>query len=366
MTQYVRTLLETGIDDQLDSLLSLHAVSGHESELRNYIAQSFNTDTISSNTDALGNLILQYKGNGNTHVLLAAHMDEIGFMTRFIDEAGFVYIDAVGGVRAQNLYARQCTIKTHDAYIDGVINSIAPGRPNSDNTIPDIHDFYVDIGVDSADEAANLGVHIGQPVKPVYQFHHLHNKLAGTAFDDRALVFILASVLKTICQEDNQSFPDISAVFTTQEEVGSRGAQVAAHHLAPDYAIALDITLSNDIPKQRDSDMITKLGAGPAIKCMDNIDRAMLGLIVPEEMVAFMSRVATDHDIPYQAEVHHAGSTDGATIQLAGNGICTGGICLPTRYVHAYEMISKPDLINTGLLLYHTLQAFGATTPERF
>src|SRR5699024_573428 len=184
-------------------------------------------------------------------------------------------LEPIGGVRAKNLYARECEIKAENGYISGVINSIQPGRPYGDDSIPEANDYFIDVGADNIQDIKEMGIEIGQPVKFKYSFQKLHNKISGTALDNRLLMFILIEVLKIIDDKEAE-IPDIYAVFTVQEEVGCRGARTATHQIKPDMALALDITMANDLPKNHESEYISKLGEGPAIKVMDNIKRAMI------------------------------------------------------------------------------------------
>ncbi|HLR01158.1 MAG TPA: hypothetical protein VK111_00240 [Virgibacillus sp.] len=358
MTEYLQQTIETNIESELPKLLALHGVTGHEEDVEAYVKDVVGPLVDSITTDPLGNVIAYKEGNGKKKLLVAAHMDEIGLMIKYIDKNGFIYVETVGGVRQQNLYARECEIKTDYGKVPGIINSIRPGRPYGDEQIPDSNDFFIDVGADNIQDIHDMHIEVGQPVKFKYQYQRLNDKVSGTALDNRLLMFILIEVLKILENDGKKDIPDVYAVFTTQEEVGSRGAQTATQQIEPDVALALDITMANDLPKNHESEFISKIGKGPAIKAMDIIKRAMLGLVVPKYMINQLKDVAKDHHIPFQIEVQSAGSTDGATIHKVGNGIPTGGICLPTRYVHAYELAAIPDIVHTTMLLYESIKAF--------
>ncbi|WP_176222131.1 M42 family metallopeptidase [Tuberibacillus sp. Marseille-P3662] len=342
--------------DRLPEILSLHGVSGREEQVQSYLTKELESLADSVTVDPLGNVISHIKGNGKQKLMVAAHMDEIGLMIKHIDQRGFLYFETIGGIRSQNLYARECEVLTPKGKVPGIVNSIHPGRPLADEYIPDAKDFFIDVGANNLADIENMGIEVGQSVKFIYQFQQLNNKVAGTALDNRLLVFILLEVLKVMKNEDQNNIPDLYPVFTVQEEVGSRGAQTATNQIKPDLAIALDITMANDLPKIHESEHIAEVDRGPGIKVVDNISRAMLGLIVSDTIVKQMKDIAHSHHIPYQLEVQSAGSTDGATIHREGNGVPTGGICLPTRYVHAYELASIDDTVHMANLLYESIK----------
>lgn len=358
MKKSFETVMKENIENELPKILSLHGVSGYEEDVAQYVKNVINPLVDSVKTDTLGNVIAYKKGNSKKKLMIAAHMDEIGLIIKYIDPKGFLFAVPVGGVRAQNLYARECEIKTDNSYIPGIINSVQPGRPYGDEAIPGTNDFFIDIGADSLQDVKDMGIEIGQPVKFKHSFQRLQNKISGTALDNRLLMFILVEVLKMIHVEENDTIPDIYATFTVQEEVGCRGALTATHQIKPDMALALDITMANDLPKNHESEFISRIGEGPAIKVMDNIKKAMIGQVVSRKIINDLKKIAIDNNIPFQLEVQEAGSTDGATIHTEGGGVPTGAICLPTRYVHANELASVQDIINYSKLLFESIKYF--------
>src|SRR5699024_3243060 len=354
MEKNIETQIKENVDQILPEILSLHGVTGNEEDVADYVKQVVSPLVDSIETDTLGNVIAYKKGNSKKNLMIAAHMDEIGLLVKYIDSKGFIFVEPIGGVRAQNLYARECEIKAENGYISGVINSIQPGRPYGDDSIPEANDYFIDVGADNIQDIKEMGIEIGQPVKFKYSFQKLHNKISGTALDNRLLMFILIEVLKIIDDKEAE-IPDIYAVFTVQEEVGCRGARTATHQIKPDMALALDITMANDLPKNHESEYISKLGEGPAIKVMDNIKRAMIGQVVSKKIISELKNVAKENNLPYQLEVQAAGSTDGATIHTEGAGVPTGALCLPTRYVHAHEVASVNDIVDFTELFYKSI-----------
>ena len=354
--------MTTCLDDTafatLQALCQAHALSGHEADLGAQIAERIEPWADEVRADALGNVIALQKGNGRRRVMVTAHLDEIGLMVRGIDARGYLFVAPIGGNRAQNLFARACTVRTEgNRLIPGVVNHPRPGRPEAVAAIPEIDEFFIDVGAASAEHAAAMGIEIGNTVAIDYPFRRLgDHRIAGTALDNRALAFLQIEAMKTL-HDSEQERPDIYFVFTTLEEVGCRGAKTAAYAIDPDLAIALDITVANDLPGTTSDHTITELDQGPAIKVMDRLSNAALGLIAAPEIVRGLKQVARARDIPYQLEVFMAGSTDAATIHTERAGIPSGALLLPTRYVHAHEVASERDMLQLKALLVHYLRS---------
>jgi len=349
-----REKIKENVVSQLGELCGLHGVSGYEDEVTSYVLKKLEGYVDKVEVDSLGNIIGQKKGNGKQKLMIAAHLDEIGLMIRHIDDRGFLYAERIGGVRAQNLFARSCLIKTEKGKIKGLINSINPGRPKAMTEIPEISEFFIDVGVRNRAELDTLGIEIGNTVSINYDFDVVGNKVIGKALDNRLLVLVLLEVLKMI-KDAGIDIPDLYPVFTVQEEIGCRGAKTAAYTVNPDIAIALDITVANDTPQIPSHEYISQLDKGPAIKIMDRIPNG-IGMISSPKVVSILKKAAKNNNINYQLEVFTAGSTDAATIHLERGGIPSGGISIPTRYVHAHEMSSIDDIIDGIFLLFHFVE----------
>ena len=164
------TQLKENIQKGLPNLLSLHGVTGNEENVAEYVKNAVTPLVDSIKTDTFGNIIAYKKGNAKKKLMVAAHMDEIGLIIKYIDSKGFIFAEPVGGVRAQNLYARECEIKTDHSNIPGIINSTHPGRPYGDETIPETNNFFIDVGADNFQDIRDMGIEIGQPVKFKYSF----------------------------------------------------------------------------------------------------------------------------------------------------------------------------------------------------
>lgn len=348
--------------ERLEKLCAAHAVSGYEETLAREVFREAEGYASGVRTDTLGNVIAHLPGEG-PKVMVTAHLDEIGLMTTHIDERGFLFFAPVGGNRPQNLFARACTVKTESGdLLPGLVNHRRPGRPAGIESVPELEDFFIDVGASSRGEAEEMGLEVGNTVALDYEFRRLgDHRLAGKALDDRALVLIQLEVMRRLSETDaiRETRPDLYFVFTTQEEVGCRGARTAAYAIDPDFAVALDITVAGDLPGVEESRMVTRLDAGPAIKVMDRLSNSHMGLISSPRIVRGMKRVASENGIPYQLEVFMAGSTDAATIHLERGGIASGALLLPTRYVHAHEVVSTRDITAMTELLLHYLESLG-------
>ena len=332
-------------------LSEAHGISGFEDDVVKIVKEKVKDYVDSLETDVLGNLIAYKKGNGKKKLMITAHTDEIGLLVKRIDAKGFLWVEPIGGVFPQTLFGRHVIIKTEKGYLDGIINHINPGRPEGISELPKLQDFFIEIGATSKEEAREMGVEVGSPVSLDYGVYFLgNNRVAGKALDDRVAVFILIELLKTL--KDEEDIPDIYAVFTSQEEIGCRGAKTAAYNINPDVAIAIDISLANDIPDVPERKIITELDKGPVIKIMDKLKTNHLGIIATPKVVEGLKKASINSGLEYQLEVYAAGSTDASTIQPERGGIASGGICYATRYVHSYEVASIDDIVGCVQLLH--------------
>lgn len=358
--EFIREEIEMNFRQRIKKLSSVFGPSGFEEEVAEVIKDNLSDSDFTHTTDVMGNLIYHRKGNGNKKVLIAAHMDEIGLIIRHIDSKGFIWVDTLGGFAPQQFFGKHVIIKTDDGkHIDGIINSLHPGRPDRCTTMPaSVHEFFVEVGCESRQEVLDLGIEEGNAISIDYPVIELgKHKLGGKALDDRALVFILEEVVRLL--QGREDIPDVYAVFTTQEEVGARGAIVAATNIKPDIAIALDMSLATDIPGVPESEYINVLGKGTSIKVMDKLSTSIGGLLSHPCLVKDLKKVAKDNDIPYGIEAYAAGATDASFMQTLNGGIIAGGIQIPMRYVHSYEVVDVRDVVDTVALLYRYILTLG-------
>ena len=285
-------------------------------------------------SDALGNLIVHKKGNGKK-IMVAAHMDEIGVIATVIDENGFIRFSPIGGVYSKDLLARRVSFK------NGVTGVIGTEEENKERKILKM---YIDIG--ACDKAScEKMVSIGDMAVFTGEFYENSNCIISKALDNRCGCYVLLKALEKINSQN-----DLYFVFTAQEEVGLRGARTSAFSIAPDYAIAVDVTDTGDTPNG--IKMATKLGGGAAIKIMDR------SVLCDAFVRSKLAELAASNSIKYQLEIMNDGGTDAGAISLSGSGVKTGGISIPTRYIHSpSEMINKNDLNSAVDLLCVFLEA---------
>ncbi len=334
----------------LKQLSEVAGIPGWEDRVRALVQKELKGLVDDIRTDALGNVIAHKKGKGKK-VMLAAHMDEIGFYVKHIDDKGFLRVQNVGGFDTRNLFARQVTVHTTKGDLLGLMNPgtkpIHTSTPEERNKIPTLAEFFVDTGL-SAEEVKKQ-IKVGDPVTLKQEAKELGNFFTGKAMDDRVAVFVLLESLKHL---KNKKLPyDVYAVFTAQEEVGIRGAITSSYGVEPDIGIALDVTLAADTPGNPSDQAVTELGKGVAIKVMDGYSISHRGL------VQTFVNLAEKKKIPYQMEVLPAGGTDAAGIQKSRAGVPSITLSIPTRYIHTVtECVHVDDVAATIELLNAYLQ----------
>jgi len=324
----------------LMALCDAYGATGREGCVAGVIRGMVEPNVDEIKTDALGNLIAIKHGKGK-RVMLAAHMDHIGFVVTDIDEDGFLRVANVGGIRKLNSLNRRVVFESG---MSGIITAEVQDHDLAADTT--LRKIFIDIGAKDRAAAEKL-VKRGDVAVYAPDFFEVGGDcLAAPAMDDRAGCALLVGALQALKDCPNE----IVAVFTTQEEVGLRGANAAAYDINPDVGIALDVTLSGDTPK---GPLISiKLGAGIAVKVMDS------SLICHPGVVRALEKLAEENGVPYQREVLTAGGTDAGAIQLTRGGVPAGVLSIPCRYVHsATEMISMSDLEGGVKLLTAYLSA---------
>jgi endoglucanase len=339
----------------LRELTEAHGTCGFEDAVREIVARELGP-ICELSTDAMGNLIARKPGNG-TKVMLAAHIDEIGFMVKFIDGNGFLRVNPLGGWDPRQMNSQRVLVHTRTGSLPGTLmHGTKPTHLLTDaerNSGQKLDDFFIDLGLTA--EVVKEKVRLGDTATMLGRFEKIGNHFTCKAMDDRVCVFIMIEAMKQALN----SGADIYAVATTQEEIGLRGATAAGFSIKPDVAIALDITLANDIPGVPESDQITKLGAGTAIKIMDS------SLICHPKVVARFRELAEKEGIPHQMEILRAGGTDAGGIQRLHGGIPAFTLSVPTRYVHTVnETVHERDVAASIELLTAFLNQATAENPN--
>jgi len=326
------------------------AVSGYEDEIRNFIADELKPFSNELWTDSLGNLIAVRRGLGEGKVMIAAHMDEIGLMVKHISKDGFIRFAPVGGWTPIILPGQRVLIKTSKGdIVKGVVGSKPPHimKPEEAKQVIPLEDLFIDVGASSRGEVNGLGITIGSPIVIDRDVATLRGDvITGRAFDNKVGVAVMIEAFKSI----NDFKFDVYAVATAEEEVGLKGARVAAYSISPDIGLALDTTVASDIPGVDESKHITRIGKGPAIKVMDG--RSGAGIIASPIIRRKLIEVAEKLKIPYQLELLTGGTTDASIIQLTRDGVPTGAVSIPTRYIHSpIETLSLSDALNAVKLV---------------
>lgn len=327
--------------DLLSKIVALPGAPGFEKPIRLFIEEQLRPHVDELYTDGMGNLIARIHG-GSKKVMFAAHLDEIALIVTHIDKNGFIRFHTLGGFDAKTLSTQRVHIHGK-SLVAGVIGSKAVHLMSQDerNKAPKVEDFFIDTGL-PAEEVKEL-IPIGSPITRDRELAWLGNSVTGKSLDNRISVYILLEALKRLKKETQL---DLYATFTVQEEVGIRGARVAAHHIQPEIGIALDITLANDTPGAEEHKQITQLGRGTAIKVLDG------SVICTPELVSFAEETAIANKITYQRELLTAGGTDTSGLQyLTGIGAQVTCVSTPTRYVHSTVEMAHKDDIGAGIQL---------------
>ncbi|WP_428909766.1 M42 family metallopeptidase [Niallia sp. Krafla_26] len=332
-------------------LSQLHGPCGYEQNVTYFIRDYVQEKVTESCVDALGNVIARKKGTKPGPVtLLTAHMDEVGFIVKKIEENGLLRFEKLGGHDDRILLAQPVKVLGSKGECDGVIGTISVHYLKYDDPkkVRAHSELYIDIGASSKQEVMDMGVEVGTPVTWATETKVIgkanNQKIVGKALDDRAGCAVLLAVLDEI--QDKDFAGEIVFLFTVQEEVGLRGAQTALSGLTDiDLAIAVDTTAVSDTPEET-MDQSLRIGAGTGIKVMD------FSLIVQKTIKDRLKTIAQEEEIPYQLEVFPGIGTDGGAVALSNKGIPTGVLSIPSRYAHSpVEVISVADLVATKDLL---------------
>jgi len=310
---------------------------GHEKQIRDLIVKTIKPYVDEYHIDNLGNIVSVKKGSKTSHdkVMVAAHMDEIGFVVTHIEDGGFVRFHTLGGFDPKTLTAQRVKIQGKKI-VPGVMGTkpIHVMEAEERTKMPKAKDYFIDTGMSK--EKLEQIIKIGDPITWERELIEMGDCVNCKSIDNRVSVFILIEALKNL-----KNIPyDLYAVFTVQEEVGLRGANVSAHSINPTFGIALDTTIAYDVPGAQAHEKITELGKGAAIKIMDG------SVICDYRMIDFLKQTADKNKIDWQPEVLPAGGTDTAGLQRMGkDGAISGAISVPTRHLHqVIEMAHKEDI----------------------
>ena len=331
--------------DFLKKLIGSISPSGFEGDAVGVWKKRTRSFTDEIKSDVHGNTIGIINKDGKPRVMFAGHIDEVGYIVKYIDKEGYIYFSTIGGIDLHLVPGERVWIKTNKGVVLGVIGKkpIHLLEREEREKVAKIDQLWIDIGAKSEKEARTK-VNIGDPAVPAVGFEILNgNMVVGRGFDDRAGAFVVSETLRLLSKEKPEAA--VFGVATVQEEIGLRGAKTSAFGISPDVGIAIDVTFATDFPtvnKKKVGDV--KMGGGPVISRGPNINPKVFELLV---------KTAKEEKIPFQMDAQPRGTgTDANAIQLTKAGVATGLVSIPNRYMHTpVELVNLEDLENVAKLL---------------
>ncbi|TDQ39167.1 M42 family metallopeptidase [Aureibacillus halotolerans] len=353
------------LDDTLHMLKELtdaKGIPGNESEPRQVMEKHIRpyTDADGIVTDHLGSLIAKKTGDKDgPKIMVAGHLDEVGFMITSIDDRGYLRFQTVGGWWSQVMLAQRVTIVTSKGDVTGVIGSKPPHilSPEARKKPVEIKDMFIDIGASSREEAEGFGVRPGDQAVPYFEFTVMENEkmLLAKAWDNRIGCAIAIDVLKALKDKKHPNI--VYGVGTIQEEVGLRGAKTAAHYIQPDIGFGVDVGVAGDMPGVTSKEASGTLGKGPQIVLYD------ASMVSHKGLRDFVVATADEANIPYQYEAMPGGGTDSGAIHVTANGVPALSITIPTRYIHSHAgILHRDDYENTVDLIVRIIEKLDKET----
>jgi putative aminopeptidase FrvX len=344
----------------LQALTEAHGVPGYENPVRAVVQDYFNgLGTLSQ--DQLGSLICRAGDDTGPRVMLAGHMDEIGFMVKLITEDGYIKFLPLGGWFDQVLLGQRVVIKTRQGDVVGVIGVKPPHMlsPEERKKVVEKKDMYIDIGATGLEEVQAAGVRVGDPVVPRADFVVMANgkSYLSKAFDDRVGVALMISALQEL---PGEALPNsVYAAATVMEEVGLRGATTSVELVNPDVAIILESDIAGDVPGVRKDESAVRLGSGPTVVMYD-------ARMIPNlKLRDLLLDTAGELEIPVQTSALEGGATDGAAIHLHRSGVPTVVLAVPARHIHSHSsIIHRDDYDNAVRLLVALIRKLDASLVE--
>jgi endoglucanase len=331
--------------DLLKALCETPGIPGHEDRVRDLIAREVKGLFDEVTTDPMGSLLCRRdarKGKGKgapQKIMLLCHMDEIGFMVSNVSEKGFINVLPSGGFDPRNLFSRRVLVCTAKGDLMGVMNPAGPGVHISSaedrKKVPEPHEFLIDLGLGAA---ARDVVRVGDMVVMDEPFLEIGDKVVSKALDNRIACWLGIEAIPGLGKA--RTGAEIHVVFTSQEEVGLRGARTSSFAIRPDIGIGVDTTLACDTPGVPEQDRTTEQGKGFGLHVRDG------SFIADRGLVAEFEALAEKKGIPWQRTMLRSGGQDGAAAQQAAAGARATGIVVGTRYIHTVtEMVHKSDLV---------------------
>jgi endoglucanase len=349
----------------MEELTGAPGPSGFEGPVREILTREFRAAGVEVSTDGLGSVIAVLRGSAeHPRIMLAAHMDEVGLLVRYVMPDGFVKFQTLGGWLDQALIDQQWVILTRKGPVRAVSGLMSPHiTPHEQGTrVFPSNEIFLDAGARSQDEAAALGIRPGDPVVPWSSFAVLgNNRYAAKAMDDRVGCAILVETLRRLKEQGTKLPNTLYFVGTVQEEVGLRGAHTSSQSIKPDLGIAVEGGIAADHPGGRPELAQERLGAGPAIWLYDE-------LMLPNlKLRDFFLDVAAEKSIPLQTQVVSGAAMDSAEMQRFATGTPAINLTVPARYLHSHTgVIDRADLDRAIDLLVHILSRLDAKAVADF
>ncbi len=358
MTQLDPTL------QMLKELTDANGIPGNERAPREVMKKHIAPFADEIETDHLGSLIAKKVGDENgPKIVVAGHLDEVGFMVTKIDDRGFISFQTVGGWWGQVMLAQRVTITTRKGEeIVGVIGSKPPHILPAEvrNKPVDMKDMFIDIGATSKEEVLSWGVLPGDMVTPYFEFNVMKNEkhLLAKAWDNRIGCAIAIDVLRALKDEQHPNI--VYGVGNAQEEVGLRGAKTSTHKIQPDIGFAVDVGIAGDTPGVTPKESTSKMGAGPQIVIYD------ASMVAHNGLRDFVIDVAEENNIPFQFEAIPGGGTDAGSIHITANGVPSLAIGVATRYIHSHAgILHRDDYENAVKLIVAVIKKLDRETVNK-
>ncbi|MBV8811216.1 MAG: M42 family metallopeptidase [Acidobacteriaceae bacterium] len=343
----------------LEELSNAPAPSGYEGPVRDILKREFQAAGLDVSSDGMGSVIGVLRGpTDGPRIMLAAHMDEVGAIVRFVTPEGMVKFQLLGGWLDQALVDQRWTILTDKGPVAAVsgLKSVHVTPPEERTRVTPRDDVFLDVGAKSKEEAEALGIRPGDPIAPTGSFAALApGRYVGKALDDRVGCVMLIETIRRLKEQGIKTPNTIYFVGTVQEEIGSRGAHTAVALVKPAIGLSLEAGIAADHPGGRSDFAQERLGAGPVIYLAD------AAMLVNLKLRDFLFEVGQKNNIPLQTEVTRGGYEDSAELQAYGTGVPAANIAVATRYLHAHNSeIERSDLDRTIDLLLKALAQLDA------
>jgi putative aminopeptidase FrvX len=343
-------------------LTDAKGIPGNEREVREVMKTYIAPFADEVYNDNLGSLIAKKVGKENgPKIMVAGHLDEVGFMVTNIDDKGFLRFQTVGGWWSQVMLAQRVTVVTKKGDVTGVIGSKPPHilTPEARKKPVEIKDMFIDIGASSREEATEWGVKPGDMVVPYFEFTVMNNEkiLLAKAWDNRIGCAIAIDVLKQLKGTEHPNV--VFGVGTVQEEVGLRGAKTSANKIEPDIAFGVDVGIAGDTPGVTEKEAQGKMGKGPQIILYD------ASMVAHKGLRDFVVNVADELEIPYQYDSMAGGGTDSGAIHVSHHGVPALSITIATRYIHSHAaMLHRDDYENAVKLIVEVIKRLDKETVD--